>query len=153
MRKTGVNAISVRLYSIYGPYEEPTRLVPTLVKLGLQGKLPPLVSPETARDFVYVDDAVDALVSLAQSPAHPSAVYNLCSGVQTSIAFVIETARKLMNIAAEPVWSSMERRSWDTDIWVGSPAKMEKEIGWRCRIDFPAGLQRMIDWVQANPSQ
>jgi UDP-glucose 4-epimerase len=56
-----------------------------------------------------------------------------------------------MNITAEPEWSSMERRSWDTDIWVGSPAKMEKEIGWRSRIDFPTGLQRMIDWVQANP--
>ena len=67
-RKPDVNAIAVRLYSIYGPYEEPTRLIPTLIAHGLRGTLPPLVSPATARDFVYVDDAVDALICLAQKP-------------------------------------------------------------------------------------
>ena len=145
-RTAGVNAIAVRLYSIYGPYEEPTRLIPTLIAHGLRGTLPPLVSPTTARDFVYVDDAVDALICLTQKPARPGAVYNLCTGTQTSMASVVETARKLMGISAEPVWSSMERRSWDTDIWVGSPVAMEKEVGWRAKLDFAAGLQRTIDW-------
>jgi UDP-glucose 4-epimerase len=148
-RNTGVNAITVRLYSIYGPYEDPSRLIPTLISYGLQGKLPPLVSPTTARDFVYVDDAVDALIAVAQS-VRPGGVYNLCTGVQTSLASVVETARKLMGITVEPVWSSMERRSWDTDIWVGSPAAMEKEIGWRSKIDFEAGLQRTIDWITTS---
>jgi dolichol-phosphate mannosyltransferase len=144
-RKTGVNAITVRLYSIYGPYEDPSRLIPTLVVYGLQGKLPPLVSPATARDFVYVDDAVDALIALAQS-VRPGAIYNLCSGVQTSLATVVESARKLMDIAVDPVWSSMEQRSWDTDVWVGSPETMAKDIGWRSKVDFATGLQRTIDW-------
>jgi nucleoside-diphosphate-sugar epimerase len=145
-RNQDFNAIAVRLYSIYGPYEEPTRLIPTLIAHGLRGTLPPLVSPTTARDFVYVDDAVDALVYLAKTSPRRGAVYNLCTGTQTSMTTVVETARKLMNIAAEPVWSSMPQRSWDTDIWVGSPAAMEKEIGWRATIDFSTGLQRTIDW-------
>jgi nucleoside-diphosphate-sugar epimerase len=98
-----------------------------------------------------VDDAVDALVSLAQTSARPGAVYNICTGVQTSLASVVETARKLLGIAVEPVWSSMERRSWDTDIWVGSPAAMEKEIGWRSKIDFATGLEGMIDWLRSHP--
>jgi nucleoside-diphosphate-sugar epimerase len=148
-RTAGVNAVAVRLYSIYGPYEEPTRLIPTLITHGLRGALPPLVSPTTARDFVYIDDAVDALVSLAQSPRR-GAVYNLCTGTQTSMASVVETARKLMRITTEPVWSSMERRSWDTDIWVGSPTALENDIGWRSRINFPTGLQRTINWFQGR---
>ena len=148
-RKTGVNAITVRLYSIFGPYEEPSRLIPTLIAYGLHGKLPPLVSPATARDFVYVDDAVDALIALAQT-VHPGAIYNLCTGAQTSLGSVVETARKLMGIADEPVWSSMEQRSWDTDIWVGSPDAMAKDIGWRSKIDFATGLQRTIDWVTTS---
>jgi len=40
-------------------------LIPTLIVHGLRGQLPPLVSPATARDFVYVDDAVDAMLLVA----------------------------------------------------------------------------------------
>ena len=149
-RTRDINAVAVRLYSIYGPYEDPSRLLPTLIAKGLRGELPPLVSPTTARDFVYVDDAVDALLAVAQKSPPRGAVYNLCSGTQTSIAYVIETARKLMNIAVEPVWSSMERRSWDTDIWVGAPGRMAEQIGWRAAIDFAEGLRRMIEWTRSR---
>ena len=148
-RTAGVNAVAVRLYSIYGPYEEPTRLIPTLIAHGLRGALPPLVSPTTARDFVYVDDVVDALIALAQAP-RPGTVYNLCTGVQTDLASVVETARRLMGITAEPVWSSMERRSWDTDVWVGSPAALENDIGWRAKVDFATGLARTIEWSKTG---
>ncbi|MFN8563874.1 MAG: NAD-dependent epimerase/dehydratase family protein, partial [Anaerolineae bacterium] len=55
-----VNVTTLRLYSVYGAYEEPTRLIPTLVAHGLRGRLPPLVNPEIARDFVYADDVNDA---------------------------------------------------------------------------------------------
>jgi dolichol-phosphate mannosyltransferase len=151
-RTAGINTVAVRLYSIYGPYEEPTRLIPTLIAYGLRGALPPLVAPDTARDFVYVDDAVDALLRLAENPPRPGAVYNICSGTQTSMASVVETARKLMGITAEPVWSSMARRSWDTDIWVGSPDAMAQDTGWRSRIDFATGLQRTIDWTTRRRS-
>ena len=41
-----INAIAVRLYSIYGPFEDPSRLMPTLIDHGLRGTLPPLVSPD-----------------------------------------------------------------------------------------------------------
>ena len=150
-RQTGLNTVTARLYSIYGPYEDPSRLLPTLLILGFRGALPPLVSPTTARDFVYVDDAVDALLALARRSSRPGAVYNLCTGAQTTLASVVETARRLLGVAVEPVWSGMERRSWDTDIWVGSPEAMEKEIGWRSKIDFATGLQRMIDWFQGHP--
>ena len=52
--------VTLRLYSVYGPYEEPNRLMPSLVAYGLTGAYPPLVDPRVARDYVYVDDVVDA---------------------------------------------------------------------------------------------
>jgi nucleoside-diphosphate-sugar epimerase len=153
-RTTGLNAVTVRLYSIYGPYEEPTRLLPTLILHGLRGQLPPLVSPATARDFVYVDDAVDAMLGVAAAAAIPrGSVFNVCSGSQTTIEFAVETARRLMNIPATPVWSSMSARSWDTDVWVGSPAAMERAIGWRASCNFETGMQKMIDWFRENPKR
>lgn len=150
-RSKNVNAITVRLYSIYGPYEEPVRLIPTLIVYGLDGRLPPLVGPRTARDFVYVDDAVDAIVQLAEAPSIPrGAVYNVASGVQTTLAGIVEAASKLMSIAAEPVWGAMPQRSWDTEVWVGSPAKILRDVGWQSRVGLQSGLERMLQWVQGD---
>ncbi|MGH2980449.1 MAG: NAD-dependent epimerase/dehydratase family protein, partial [Solirubrobacterales bacterium] len=74
----GLPAVTLRLYSAYGPYEDPRRLVPKLISEGLQGRLPPLVGPEISRDFVAVEDVLDALVAAASRPAAggPGAVYN-----------------------------------------------------------------------------
>ena len=86
---------TLRLYSVYGPYEDPNRLVPALIVHGLRGLLPPLTSPETARDFVYVDDVVDAfLLAAAAGGSDPGAIYNVGSGIQTSLRSLVELARQ-----------------------------------------------------------
>jgi UDP-glucose 4-epimerase len=146
-----VNAITLRLYSIYGPYEEPSRLIPTLLIHGLHGQLPPLVSPLTARDFVYVEDAVAAMVQVAAAPAVRSgAVFNVSSGLQSSLKDVVAITRKLMGVTAEPQWATMEQRSWDTNVWSGSPTGIEREIAWSAATGLEKGLRQTIDWLQAD---
>lgn len=151
-RQRNLHAVTLRLYSIYGPYEEPARLMPTLIALGLQGRLPPLVSPRTARDFVYVAEAVDAMVEVARRTTLPrGAVYNICSGIQSSLESVVSAARRILGVAQEPVWSSMQARSWDTDVWVGSPMAMERSTGWRTTVDLECGLEKTAAWFRENP--
>jgi dolichol-phosphate mannosyltransferase len=150
-RLHGLNIVTVRLYSIYGPYEEPTRLIPTLIGYGMRGQFPPLVSPWIARDFVHVDDAVEAILQVAaMKPSRGGAVYNICSGMQSRLDSVVAIVRKLMNVAAEPVWASMQPRSWDTDTWLGSPDLMARQVGWRSKLDLEAGLRITIDWFKDN---
>ncbi len=151
-RTTGIRAVTARLYSVYGPYEEPSRLIPTLLVHGLKGKLPPLVSPATARDFVHVDDAVRALIQLATSEhIRPGAVYNVATGTQTSLAEIVEQARAILGVAAEPQWGVMQRRSWDTDIWVGDNAALKQAIGWVPEVPLRDGLVRTLEWFEAKP--
>jgi dolichol-phosphate mannosyltransferase len=147
-RAGGPNAVTARLYSVYGPYEDPGRLIPTLIANGLNGKLPPLVSPETARDFVFVDDAVDAMIGLASAAVPRGSIYNVCSGVQTTLREVVETARQLMAVPEEPAWGSMPARSWDTAVWVGTGARLERDLGWRASTTFAAGLKQTLEWVE-----
>jgi len=152
-RTANIHAVTARLYSIYGPYEEPTRLIPTLIAHGLRGQLPPLVSPRTARDFVYVDDAVDAMLHIAaRKSITRGRVYNICTGRQTTLDGVVQSASRLLNITASPRWSTMPGRSWDTDIWVGSPALLEREAGWSAKVDIEGGLKRTADWLCDNPT-
>ena len=151
-RERNLNAVTVRLYSIYGPFEEPGRLIPTLILHGLRAKLPPLATSGIARDFVFVDDAVDALLQVAAAPSIPrGAIYNICTGEQSTLADVVAVARSVMGISDEPVWSSMPDRAWDTDRWVGSAQRIEREIGWRAQTTFEEGLKQTIRWFEEHP--
>ncbi len=77
-----LNTLNLRLYSIYGGWEEPDRLIPRLVEENRKGQLPPLVSPDISRDFVYVDDCVGAFVqaALRVNPDIRGAVVQHCNG-------------------------------------------------------------------------
>lgn len=152
-RKHNVNVIAFRLYSVYGPYEEPTRLIPTLIVHGLEGRLPPLVDPETARDFIYVEDAVQAMVQAASAPDVPRAsIYNVCTGVQSKLAEVVAVFKRMMDLRVEPVWASMPQRSWDTSTWVGSGNAIARDLHWVPAFDFERGLAAAVDWFRQNPA-
>ncbi len=147
-QSTGLGVRTLRLYSVYGPWEEPTRLMPTLVIRGLRGELPKLVSPETARDFVYVDDVVDACITAAAAGGQePGVVYNVGTGHQTSLREMVELVRAEMGITVEPVWDSMAPRTWDTDVWVADCGRIRTELGWQPRFGLAEGFRLLYRWL------
>jgi dolichol-phosphate mannosyltransferase len=144
---------TLRLYNIYGPWEERGRFVPALVTRGLEGKLPPLVSAEVARDLVFVDDCVDAyLMAARRNNVSRGSVYNVGTGQQTTIGEAVDVARRVMNIAEEPVWGSMDNRHWDTTVWIADSKKIRAELGWEPKHTFEQGLRRTVEWYRATPS-
>ena len=145
--------VTLRLYTAYGPWEDPGRLVPTLVVHGLRGALPPLTNPETARDWVYVDDACDAFVRAATRAGVPDgAVYNVGSGVQTSLGDVVASARRILGVAQEPRWGAMRDRGWDTSVWVADPRAARDALGWEPRTSFADGFARTVEWFRPRPA-
>jgi nucleoside-diphosphate-sugar epimerase len=151
-RRHNVLITTLRLYSVYGPFEEPTRLIPTLIVRGLEGQLPPLVNPDIARDYVYAEDVNDACL-LAAAGDEIGAVYNIGTGVQTSLRDVVDVARAELHITAEPHWGSMPNRSWDTSVWVANNAAVRKALGWQPEHTFAEGFHLTADWLQANPER
>jgi UDP-glucose 4-epimerase len=147
--ESGSHVVTLRLYSVFGPWEAPGRLIPALVIRGLAGELPPLVDPKIARDFVYVDDVVDAFLSAAETAGeNRGPIYNVGSGRQTSIEEAVEATRSLLEIEARPDWGSMPDRSWDTTTWVADASLIERELGWQPRHDFRTGLSSTIEWMR-----
>jgi nucleoside-diphosphate-sugar epimerase len=152
-RSRGVRIPTLRLYSVYGPYEEPTRLIPTLVLKGLQNELPPLVDAEIARDFVYVDDVVEAyLLAATIQNQEPDAIYNVGTGVQIKIREVVDIARRQLNVTTEPKWASMENRIWDTGTWVCDSGLIQERLQWRPTFSFEQGFAKMVEWFRNNPA-
>jgi nucleoside-diphosphate-sugar epimerase len=146
-RSGRLHATTLRLYSVYGPYEEPTRLIPTVTVSGLEGRYPPLVAPEVARDFVYVDDVVAAYEAALEAAVPAGAIYNVGSGTQTSLRTVIDVSRAHFAIAEEPQWGSMPNRAWDTTSWVANVARVGAELGWKASTPFEEGFARTATWV------
>jgi nucleoside-diphosphate-sugar epimerase len=142
---------TLSLYSAYGPYEEPSRLMPTLIKKGLRGELPPLVAPDTARDFIYIDDVCEAYIRTARSKSLDfGEVLNLGTGVQRSIREIVEVAREVLNIEIEPDWGSMEARIWDSSVWVADNRRIRERLGWEPQFDLAAGFRAMVDWFREH---
>ena len=150
--RSGANVCTLRLYSTYGPWEEPRRLVPALAVEGLRGRLPPLVDPTIARDFVWVGDVVDAYLA-AGNATHdePGAVYNVGTGVQTTLADAVEITREVLAIEARPRWGSMPPRAWDTSCWVANNSKIQDRLGWQPTLGFREGLAAYSDWLREHP--
>jgi dolichol-phosphate mannosyltransferase len=151
-RRHGVRVPTLRLYSVYGPFEQPTRLIPTLIVAGLEGRLPDLVDPRVARDFVFVEDVCDAYVRAATRPLpQPDAVYNVGSAVETTIESLVHLVRDLLHVAGEPRWGTYPSRAWDTHAWVANNVRVRTELGWRPHVTLEAGLQRTADWLRGRP--
>lgn len=142
---------TLRLYSAYGPFEQPTRLIPTLLVNGLEGRLPSLVDPTIARDFTYVADVCEAYVSAAsQSHDDPGAVFNIGSGRQTTIRDIVELVRRRLRIAEQPRWGSMPARAWDTATWVANNETARRELEWSPEVDLDRGLDLTSQWLQSD---
>ncbi len=142
---------TLRLYSVYGPWEDPGRLLPTLAAHALEGRLPPLVDPATARDFVHIDDACDAFVAATRRVPGSDGVYNVGSGHQTTLAELVEVVRHTLRVPAEPQWGTHAARSWDTNVWVADAAKIARELGWRARRTIEEGVAGLCCWLREHP--
>lgn len=152
-KKHGVPAFVLRLYSVYGPFEDFSRLVPRLLCTAQEGKFPPLVNPSTSRDFVYVSDIVRAFDAVWERAAEltPGEVFNIGSGVRTTLVELVQLVRGLYAVPAEPVWGSMPDRSWDHAAWYANPEKAARLLDWRAGVSLTDGLLATRAWLEQNP--
>ncbi len=143
-----VPAINLRLYSIYGKWEEPDRLIPRLIENIRKEKFPPLVSPDISRDFLYIDDCIEAFIDAALniSPELYGESFNISSGEKVTIGELIELCRKEFKINEIPQWNSMDNRKWDLKDWYGNPNKAKELLNWSCKTSLVDGLKQTIKW-------
>jgi dolichol-phosphate mannosyltransferase len=140
---------NLRLYSVYGPLEDGSRLIPNLLHKALSGSLPPFVDPTTSRDFVHVDDVCAAfiLTAVKMNPDFYGESFNIGSGQCTTIADLAALTREMFGVQEEPKFNAMEGRNWDLSDWYADPSKAREMIGWQAEIPLADGLRATADWV------
>jgi len=147
--QSGVPATVVRPFSVYGPGEQPYRLIPRAVAAARRGETISLTGPGIVRDFVFVDDVVDALVRAAAVPEAVGEVVNAGTGTQTTNEELVARLGVLLGRELDVRPGEFEPKPWDTGCWVADTAKAERLLGWTARHDLDAGLARTLDPVEA----
>ncbi len=140
--------LNLRYYSIYGPFEEPDRLIPQLIDKGMKGTYPPLVQPDISRDFVYIDDTVYATLLSANSDFQKTRgkSINIASGAKTTIREIATTIKNVFNLSNEPEWGDFPNRKWDLKDWYGNAALANQLLGWQNETSLKDGLSATYLW-------
>ena len=152
-RKKGLPCANLRLYSVYGPLEDSSRLIPTVIRHGVEGRYPVFVHPHISRDFIYINDVVEAFVATALNLREEDygESFNIGSGCKTTIADIAVISRELFGIEKDPDFSSMPDRIWDVGDWYANPEKAGQRLDWQPRTSLREGLDRMVSWYRSLP--
>jgi nucleoside-diphosphate-sugar epimerase/glycosyltransferase involved in cell wall biosynthesis len=141
--------VNLRLYSVYGPLEDTSRLIPNLVRKALAQTFPDFVDASISRDFVYVGDVCEAFILAAakMNPEMYGQSINIGTGVKTTIADLAAKAKDVFSIPVSPVFGSMDDRNWDLPDWYADPRRAKVMIGWESTTTLEAGLRCTADWI------
>ena len=142
--------VTIRPFSVYGPYEEPKRFIPTLMKSLLLNQEINLVSPNIARDQIYVNDVVDAYLKIDELVQNPGEYFNIGTGIQSTIREVIQKAIEVTGKTTKFNWGKMKSRDWDTNAWVADISKARRLLKWNPKVDLKKGLRKTWDWFKNN---
>ena len=152
-RQFGLKYTSLRLFNVYGPGQDPGDLKHGLVGIYLHYidsdlKLPITGSLDRYRDFVYVDDVVDAFMLAGSDRETDNQVFNVATGVRTTVRELIDLLSAEYGFAAGtyPV-TRAEGHPGDIFGNAGATGKLEA-LGWEARYDLTAGIQRTVDWLR-----
>lgn len=105
---------------------------------------------ETSRDFIFVEDMAEGLFRCAIL-GQPGEVYNLGSGIETTIKQLANLINSLTNNPTPPVL--LPARDWDrSGKRFASTEKAERLLGFRAKITIEEGVRKTIEWTRSNES-
>jgi polyisoprenyl-phosphate glycosyltransferase len=140
--------INLRLYSVYGPFEDSSRLIPVLCKKTLEMSLPEFADKKVSRDFIYIDDVVEAFIASAlrmRSEIYGES-FNIGTGKKTYLEELAMTSKSIFNISSDPIFNSNAGRIWDTEDWYADIEKSKEYLNWHPKISLEEGLKKTQEW-------
>lgn len=149
----GISCTALRFFNVYGVGQNMENLNQGMVSIYLAMALKEhhitiKGEPDRFRDFVYIDDVVNAVwLALHRKCGNSFEIYNVSSGTKKYVSEIIKMIQKKL----KPIDVSVEYTSGtpgDQHGVYGNNTKINKELGWRPFYDFDEGLSLMIDWAK-----
>ncbi len=141
----------VRIFSVFGPYENDYILMSYLIRTLLKGEEPVLTPCEQIWDLLYCKDAVNALMMIARK-APSSGVYCLGSGQAKPLKEYVTAVRDAINLnlstgIGKRAYSDNQIMHLEADI-----SKLRHDVGFEPEYTFDDGLKETIEWYRERKS-
>ena len=146
----GISCTSLRLFNVYGPGQNMENMKQGMVSIflsqALRQKIHVKGSKDRFRDMIYIDDVVEAFKTAFNINTNKFRIYNVCSGVKTSVKKVIQ----LIQLNLPYKISVIYKGSTQGDIHgiYGSYDKINNEMLWIPKTSFKNGLIKMIKYCK-----
>jgi UDP-glucose 4-epimerase len=143
----GLECVALRYFNVFGPRQDPSSPYSGVISIFadriLRGETPSIFGDgEQFRDFVYVDNVVDANLLAATHPAAPGRVYNVGCGMKTTLN---ELARMLGRACAREVTPTHgPPRAGDIRESLANIDRARTELGYAPKVDVQEGLRRLV---------
>jgi UDP-glucose 4-epimerase len=151
----GIHSVLLRLTNVYGPRAQMRHhhygVVNWFVRLALDGRCIQVFGDgRIKRDFLYVDDCVDAIVLAAVTPAARGEILNV--GVDRPTTF-LQLAKTLIRVSGSGSWRfapfTPERRAQEPGDFYTDIRKIGRLVGWRPRTSLSRGLRATVDYYRS----
>jgi nucleoside-diphosphate-sugar epimerase len=147
---TKLPVYTIRPFSVYGDRELQSRLIPTILLNLIVHKQLQLSSPHFVRDYIYIDDMVNALLALENKKPREAFVFNAGTGVQSTIQDVIEAIQSWWPEEIAVIWGKHVPRPWEPTHWAADISRSKEILQWKPQYSLTDGLSRAMKWFQQN---
>jgi nucleoside-diphosphate-sugar epimerase len=142
--------VTLRLFSPYGCYEGSTRLIPSVILDCIRKKNPKITSLSFVRDFIFVDDVIEAYLKILDASEIGGEIINIGSGRQHSIGDAVNKIIELTGNEVEPETGGVPRWPNEPEKWVADISKAKRLLNWTPKYDFTRGLAASVEWFKEN---
>jgi len=143
--------VTLRLFSVFGPFEEPGRLIFDIITAVIKGKTIELSSPFPRRDFVYVSDVIQAIETAIHAKNIIGEIFNIGTGVMRSVQDVVNNVLEIAKSNNKISWKIKQKRVFDDMTpWVSDTEKTKKILKWEPKYSFSDGLSLTYKWYLNN---
>ena len=146
----GLDGTALALANVYGPRQDPhgeAGVIAIFAGQLLRGEESIIFGTgEQTRDFVYVDDAVDAFIQASEIEGIKFC--NIGTGIETSVNNLYQSMASLIGSSLQP--QHLPSRSGELDRSALDPTYAQEALGWHSNISLEEGLLRTIEWFKEN---
>ena len=139
----------IRLYLVYGPYQDINRVIPITILNSLKNKKFNCSLGTQLRDFTYIDDVIIGIIKILKSNKSSGEIFNIGTGKPVQIKQVIKKICKIIG-KGKPIFGKINFRSDEIVKLYPNINKIQKVINWKPKIKLNNGLSKTINYYKKN---
>lgn len=147
-RTQGWPIVGAMLYQVYGPHQDRKNVIPAAVEAALADRDFPMTSGRSKRDWIFVDDVIDALIALAKADRFDLDSIEVGSGRSISVREVIEKVYQALGGRGKPIVGALPDRPGEVDSQQANSDATAAILNWRATTSIDDGLRTTIKWMQ-----